>query len=233
MKAMILAAGRGERLRPLTDTTPKPLLSAGGRPLIVWHLLRLAAAGWREVVINHAHLGQQIVTALGDGAAFGLSISYSPEPPGALETAGGMAAALPLLGPHPFLAVNGDIWCDWDFGRARQLIERQGSEQRGAHLVLVDNPPHHPTGDFRLTGDQVLAADPLAGGSTLTYSGIGVFWPRFLERIPRGAVMKLRPLLDDGIRRGLIGGERHAGRWVDVGTRERLALLDMELGQSE
>jgi MurNAc alpha-1-phosphate uridylyltransferase len=233
MKAMILAAGRGERLRPLTDTTPKPLLRAGGRPLIVWHLLRLAAAGWRDVVINHAHLGQQIVATLGDGAAFGLSISYSPEPSGALETAGGMAAALPLLGSQPFLAINGDIWCDWDVDRARRLIECADSEQRGAHLVLIDNPPHHPAGDFRLAGNRVLAADRSTAGDTLTYTGIGVFWPEFLAPVPAGAVMKLRPLLDDGIRRGHISGERHAGRWVDVGTCERLALLDKELGRSE
>lgn len=233
MKAMILAAGRGERLRPLTDSTPKPLLRAGGKPLIVWHLQRLAAAGWRDVVINHAHLGQQIVAALGDGTGFGLSISYSPEPVGALETAGGIAAALPLLGPHPFLAINGDVWCDWDVGRARQLVARDSSAQRRAHLVLVDNPPHHPAGDFRLSGDNVLAADPHTDGATLTYAGIGVFWPEFFAGVQRGGFMKLRPLLDEGIRRGLIGGERHAGRWVDVGTCERLALLDRELGGSE
>ncbi|EXI91815.1 MAG: Glucose-1-phosphate thymidylyltransferase [Candidatus Accumulibacter sp. BA-94] len=233
MKAMILAAGRGERLRPLTDTTPKPLLRAGGRPLIAWHLQRLAAAGWRDVVINHAHLGQQIVATLGDGTEFGLSISYSPEPAGALETAGGIAAAMPLLGPHPFLAINGDVWCDWDVARARQLVEREESGPRCAHLVLVDNPPHHPTGDFRLAGDTVLAADRHTDDGTLTYAGIGVFWPEFFAGVPRGAVMKLRPLLDEGIRRGLISGERHAGRWVDVGTCERLALLDMELVRSE
>ena len=123
MKAMILAAGRGERLRPLTDGTPKPLLHAGGKALIVWHLERLAAAGWREVVINHAYLGEQIEAALGNGGSFGLRIAYSREPPGALETAGGIAAALPLLGEHPFLTVNGDIWCDWDFSRARDVAQ--------------------------------------------------------------------------------------------------------------
>ncbi|MCM8613058.1 N-acetylmuramate alpha-1-phosphate uridylyltransferase MurU [Accumulibacter sp.] len=233
MKAMILAAGRGERLRPLTDTTPKPLLRAGGRPLIVWHLQRLAAAGWREVVINHAHLGQQIVATLGDGAEFGLSISYSPEPQGALETAGGIAAALPLLGADPFLAINGDIWCDWDVGRARQLVESGHPRQRGAHLVLVDNPPHHPRGDFQLTGKEVLAANPSTDEDTLTYSGIGVFWPEFFAGVAPGVVMKLRPLLDIGVHRRLVSGERHAGRWVDVGTSERLALLDLELGRRE
>lgn len=232
MKAMILAAGRGERLRPLTDTTPKPLLRAGGRPLIVWHLQRLAAAGWREVVINHAHLGQQIVATLGNGAEFGLSISYSPEPPGALETAGGMAAALPLLGADPFLAINGDIWCDWDVGRARQVVESRNRRQRGAHLVLVDNPPHHPRGDFQLAGNEVVAANRSTDEDTLTYAGIGVFWPEFFAGVPPGAVMKLRPLLDAGVHRRLVSGERHAGRWVDVGTSERLALLDLELGRS-
>jgi GTP:adenosylcobinamide-phosphate guanylyltransferase len=121
MKAMILAAGRGERLRPLTDSTPKPLLMAGGKALIVWHLQGLARAGWREVVINHAHLGEQIEAALGDGSDFGLRIAYSPEPVGALETAGGIATALPLLGEDPFLVVNGDIWCDWDFAQARRI----------------------------------------------------------------------------------------------------------------
>ena len=229
MRAMILAAGRGERLRPLTDTTPKPLLRAGGKALIVWHLQRLAAAGWREVVINHAHLGEQIEAALGDGRALGLTIAYSPEPAGALETAGGIAAALPLLGAEPFLAVNGDIWCDWDFAPARRLALRH--EQRRAHLVLVDNPPHHPAGDFRLAGETVLAADR-GSGDTLTYAGIGVFWPEFFATVPAGAVMKLRPLLDDGIRQGVITGERHGGRWVDVGTCERLAELDRELARS-
>ena len=177
MKAMILAAGRGERLRPLTDTTPKPLLRVGGKPLIVWHLERLAAAGWREVVINHAHLGEQIEAALGDGSAFGLRIAYSPEPAGAWETAGGIAAALPLLGERPFLVVNGDVWCDWDFTRALRLV--QPGDRRLGHLVLVDNPPHHPAGDFCLAGETV---QPAGGGTddTLTYAGIAVFWPAFL-----------------------------------------------------
>ncbi|MCQ1548690.1 MAG: nucleotidyltransferase family protein [Candidatus Accumulibacter phosphatis] len=225
MKAMILAAGRGERLRPLTDTTPKPLLHAGGKALIVWHLQRLAAAGWREIVINHAHLGEQIEAALGDGSAFGLNIAYSREPAGALETAGGIAAALPMLGEQPFLVVNSDIWCDWDFARAHLAAQ---ALDRHAHLLLVDNPPHHPAGDFCLAGETLLsAADTL--GEALTYAGIGVFWPDFFASIPAGTVMKLRPLLDEGIARRIISGERHHGRWVDVGTPERLAALDMEL----
>lgn len=227
MKAMILAAGRGERLRPLTDRTPKPLLSVGGKPLIVWHLEKLAAAGWCEVVINHAHLGRQIEAALGNGRQFGLSIRYSPEPPGALETAGGIAAALPLLGEQPFLAVNGDVWCDWEFTRARRLSLVAG----GAHLVMVQNPPHHPRGDFRLDGDRLrLAEEPPS--ATLTYAGIGVFSPAFFAAVPRGAALKLRPLLDAAIPRGSVGGERHDGRWIDIGTAERLAELDRELRQN-
>ena len=224
MKAMILAAGRGERMRPLTDTTPKPLLPAGGKPLIVWHLERLAAAGFRDIVINHAHLGEKIEAALGDGQRFGLSIRYSPEPPGALETAGGIAKALPLLGDAPFLVVNGDVWCDWDFRRALTLTDRL------AHLVFVDNPPHHPGGDFFLDGERVrTAAD--ARGPTLTYAGSGVFSPAFFAGVPEGAVMKLRPLLDAAIARGTLTGEHHGGHWVDVGTPERLAELDQHLRQ--
>ncbi|KAB2920056.1 MAG: nucleotidyltransferase family protein, partial [Dechloromonas sp.] len=209
MKAMILAAGRGERMRPLTDHTPKPLLPAGGKPLIVWHLERLAAAGFRDIVINHAHLGAQIEQALGDGAAWGMNIAYSPEPPGALETAGGIAKALPLLGDAPFLVVNGDIWCDWDVSRARDLADRT------AHLVMVANPAHHAGGDFSLDGDRVV---PAHGEQTLTYAGIGVFSPGFFAGVTPGAVMKLRPLLDAAIAAGTLSGERHTGRWVDVGT---------------
>ena len=224
MKAMILAAGRGERMRPLTDTTPKPLLMAGGKPLIVWHLERLAACGFREVVINHAHLGAQIEAALGDGHTFGLSIRYSPEPPGALETAGGIAHALPLLGDDPFLVVNGDVWCDWDFRRAHALSHQH------AHLVFVDNPPQHAGGDFCLDGETVrYAADRI--GPTYTYAGTGVFAPEFFADVPDGAIMKLRPLLDAAIARRELSGEHHAGRWVDVGTPERLAQLDHELRQ--
>ena len=226
MKAMILAAGRGERMRPLTDHTPKPLLNAGGKPLIVWHLERLAACGFREVVINHAHLGAQIEAELGDGSYFGLNIRYSPEPPGALETAGGIAQALPLLGDAPFLVVNGDVWCDWDFRRALTLRHRQ------AHLVFVDNPPQHAGGDFGLDGDTVRCAKDVIG-PTLTYAGTGVFSPAFFADVPPGAVLKLRPLLDAGIARGVVSGEHHAGRWVDVGTPERLAELDIELKNSK
>lgn len=220
MKAFILAAGRGERMRPLTDHTPKPLLVAGGKPLIVWHLERLAAAGFRAIVINHAHLGAQIEQALGDGSRWGLRIQYSPEPPGALETAGGIATALPLLGDQPFLVVNGDIYCDWDFKRARTLNEKT------AHLVMVANPAHHAGGDFSLDGERVVYAH---GEQTLTYAGISVFSPSFFANIQAGTVMKLRPLLDAAIAAGTLTGERFTGRWVDVGTPQRLAELDQEL----
>jgi MurNAc alpha-1-phosphate uridylyltransferase len=220
MKAMILAAGRGERMRPLTDQTPKPLLLAGGKPLIAWYLERLAAAGFTEVVINHAHLGDKIEAALGDGSQWGLKIRYSAEPPGALETAGGIASALPLLGDEPFLVVNGDIWCDWDFAGARRLTAA------GAHLVMVANPAHHAGGDFSLDGERITFA---RGKETLTYAGIAVFSPSFFAGVPRGSAMKLYPLLAAAITAGTLTGERFDGHWVDVGTPQRLAKLDAEL----
>ena len=228
MKAFILAAGRGERMRPLTDHTPKPLLVAGGKPLIVWHLERLADAGFTEVVINHAHLGAQIERALGDGARWGLIIRYSPEPPGALETAGGIAQALPLLGSAPFLVVNGDIYCDIDFARFPRLTAQ--GWQPAAHLVMVANPAHHSGGDFSLDGEQVAFAN---GGQTFTYAGVGVFSPDFFSAVHPGSVMRLRPLLDAAIAVGTLTGERFAGRWVDVGTPQRLAELDQELRAAE
>lgn len=221
MRAMILAAGRGERMRPLTDHTPKPLLQAGGKPLIVWHLERLARAGFRQVVINHAHLGEQIPAALGNGAAWGLQLSYSPEPPGALETAGGIARALPLLGEQPFLVINGDIFCDWDPAAALKL----DMAQRLAHLVLVDNPAHHPAGDFALTAG-------LVGNQTearLTFAGIGVYGPQLFAGLDPDQPAKLAPLLRTAVDGGLVSGERHDGNWVDVGTPERLLQLDREL----
>ena len=224
MKAFILAAGRGERMRPLTDHTPKPLLVAGGKPLIVWHLERLAAAGFREIVINHAHLGSLIEQALGDGSQWGLHIQYSPEPPGALETAGGIATALPLLGDEPFLVVNGDVYCDFDFGRFFRLTVE--GWKPAAHLVMVANPAHHTGGDFSLDGERVVYAN---GEQTFTYAGIGVFSPAFFAGVQPGTIMKLRPLLDAAIAAGTLTGERFAGRWVDVGTPQRLAELDQEL----
>ena len=227
MKAMILAAGRGERMRPLTDLTPKPLLAVGGKPLIVWHLERLARAGLREVVINHAHLGLQIESALGDGARWGLSIAYSPEPEGALETAGGIANALPLLGhDEPFLVINGDIWCDWDPAQAAKVL---GPDDL-AYLVLVPNPPHHPQGDFSLRGREVGADATADGGArSCTFSGIGVYRPQVFADIRRGQPAKLAPLLRAALAQQRVGGELHGGRWVDVGTPQRLAELDAEL----
>jgi MurNAc alpha-1-phosphate uridylyltransferase len=227
MKAMVLAAGRGERMRPLTDLTPKPLLRVGGKPLIVWHLERLARAGLREVVINHAHLGAQIEAALGDGARWGLAIIYSPEPAGALETAGGIANALPLLGhDEPFLVINGDIWCDWDVSQAASVLNPGDL----AHLVLVPNPPHHPQGDFSIDGRKV-AADAATGGAaqSCTFSGIGVYRPQIFAGIRRGEPAKLAPLLRAAMAEHRVSGELHLGRWVDVGTPQRLAELDAEL----
>lgn len=227
MKAMVLAAGRGERMRPLTDLTPKPLLPVGGKPLIIWHLERLAQAGLREVVINHAHLGAQIEAALGDGAPWGLSIAYSPEPEGALETAGGIANALPLLGRNePFLVINGDIWCDWDVSQAVNALHPGDL----AHLVLVPNPPHHPKGDFSLRGSEV-GADATAdeGARSCTFSGIGIYRPQVFAGIRRGQPAKLAPLLRAAMAQRRVSGELHGGRWVDVGTPQRLAELDVEL----
>jgi MurNAc alpha-1-phosphate uridylyltransferase len=232
MKAFILAAGRGERMRPLTDHTPKPLLVAGGKPLIVWHLERLAAAGFKEIVINHAHLGALIEQTLGDGAQWGLHIQYSPEPPGALETAGGIASALPLLGDEPFLVVNGDVYCDFDFGHFSALTAT-------AHLLMVENPAHHTGGDFSLLpspasgggagGEGSQQVTYTNGEQTFTYAGIGVFSPSFFANVRPGTVMKLRPLLDAAIAAGTLTGERFSGCWVDVGTPQRLAELDAEL----
>ena len=233
MKAFILAAGRGERMRPLTDQTPKPLLPVGGKPLIAWHLERLAAAGFTEVVINHAHLGEKIEAALGDGSQWGLRIRYSPEPPGALETAGGIANALPLLGDEVFLVVNGDVYCDIDFGRFSGLTLGPAVDsmvaagnQPVAHLVMVANPVHHADGDFNIDGQRITFA---RGVETLTYAGIAVFSPSFFADVPRGSVMKLYPLLAAAIAAGTLTGERHSGRWVDVGTPQRLAELNAEL----
>lgn len=221
MKAMILAAGRGERMRPLTDATPKPLLIAGGKPLIVWHIEALVRAGIRDIVINHAHLGRMIEAALGDGARFGASIRYSPEGE-ALETAGGIANALPRLGDAPFAVINGDIACDFDYARLPALARTMPARHLHAHLVLVPNPPHHPRGDFALRDGAVSAA----GEPKLTFSGIGLYDPLLFAGIERGAKAKLAPLLRAAMDAGAVSGELHAGRWMDIGTPERLAELD-------
>ena len=218
MKAMILAAGRGERMRPLTDHIPKPLLKVGGKPLIVWHLERLAAAGFKEVVINHAHLGQQIEAALGDGSQWGLSIQYSPEKV-ALETAGGIANAMPLLGDAPFLVVNGDVFADIDFGALKLTVPNL------AHLVMVDNPPQHAAGDFALCDGRIYAGDD----EKLTFSGIGVYHPSLFAGIAQGDAAKLAPLLRTAMMQGLVSGSHHQGAWHDIGTPERLHALDSQL----
>lgn len=229
---MILAAGRGERMRPLTDHTPKPLLAVGGKPLIVWHVERLRAAGFAHIVINHAHLGQQIEHALGNGAGFGVSIEYSREV-SALETAGGIATALPLIGADVFPVVNGDIYCEYDFARLAEPLARLAAGHDQAHLVLVDNPPHHPNGDFVLDGGRVTNADaPLTPHpARLTFSGIGVYHRALFARTPVGEKAPLAPLLRLAIDAGRVSGERFGGRWVDVGTPARLAALDEELRQ--
>jgi MurNAc alpha-1-phosphate uridylyltransferase len=222
MKAMILAAGRGERMRPLTDHCPKPLLEVAGRPLIVWHLERLAAAGFCDVVINHAHLGDQIEARLGNGSKWGLAIRYSPEPPGALETAGGIANALPLLGDDTFLVINGDIFCDWDVGKAPGVL----APETLAYLVMVPNPTHHSDGDFSLIDGKVGAGGT---ASRHTFAGIGVYRAALFAHLPRVAPAKLAPILRQAMDSGAVSGEMHSGRWVDVGTPERLAALDTEI----
>jgi MurNAc alpha-1-phosphate uridylyltransferase len=218
MKAMILAAGKGERLRPLTLHTPKPLVRAGGVPLIEYHLRALQVAGFTDVVINHAWLGQQIEDYLGDGQRLGLNIRYSPEGE-PLETGGGVFRALPLLGDEPFLVVNGDIWTNCDFTALNAPIKGL------AHLVLVDNPLHHPAGDFALVGGEVRDNASLP---RLTYSGIAVLHPQLFAGCSDGA-FKLAPLLRDAMAKGLVTGEHFTGRWVDVGTHERLAEVEQIL----
>ncbi|MGO3126664.1 MAG: N-acetylmuramate alpha-1-phosphate uridylyltransferase MurU [Luteimonas sp.] len=230
-QALIFAAGLGERMRPLTDTTPKPLLAVGGKPLIVWHLEKLAALGVRDVVVNVSWLADRFEPALGDGSHWGLRLHYSHEGAPPLETGGGMLHALPLLDDAPFIAVNGDIWSDYDF--AHLPAEPEGD----AHLVLVDNPAHNPNGDFALAGTDVRSD----GASKLTFSGIGVYRPALLHgwrdiigsapgvdaEPPR---FKLVPLLRAAMADGRVSGAHHAGRWTDVGTPERLAQLDAALG---
>jgi MurNAc alpha-1-phosphate uridylyltransferase len=243
---MILAAGRGKRMRPLTDHTPKPLLPVGDKPLIVWHIERLVAAGVRDIVVNHAYLGEQIVKALGDGGAWGARISYSAEPPGAWETAGGIRSALGdgvvdgpgvtrpnLLAPEgePFLVVNGDIWCDVDFS-ALALVDADL-----AHLVLVPNPPQHPSGDFCLAAGRVSPKEDAAGlpgaadPATLTFSGVGVYRPELFAGTLPCRASRLAPLLVAAMRDGRVSGRRHEGRWHDIGTPERLADIDRELSR--
>ena len=219
MKAMILAAGRGERMGALTDGVPKPLLEVGGRPLIEHQILRLATAGYRDIVVNLAWLGEQIAARLGDGSGLGVRIRYSREPEGALDTGGGIRQALSLLGDERFVVVNSDVWSDYSFEKLR------GAGTGDAHIVLVDNPAHHPDGDFALSPDGKIVE---AGHGRLTFSGIGWYRPRLFAarsslRYPLVAVLR------DAIEAGTLSGELHRGEWIDVGTPDRLEALDREL----
>ena len=220
MKAMILAAGRGERMRPLTDHCPKPLLAVGSEPLIGHHLRRLQAAGITEVVINHAWLGAQIEARLGDGADYGVHIGYSPEGAQGLETAGGIATALPLLGDDPFLVVNGDVLTDIDFQAALAQAARLSATGTLAHLWLVANPSHNPGGDFVLAADGAVSS--AGAGSALTFSGIGVYHPQLFADTAPNQAAKLAPLLRTAMQQGQVQGSEHRGLWLDVGTVERL-----------
>lgn len=218
MRAMILAAGRGERMRPLTDHMPKPLLQVGGKSLIVWHLERLAQAGFKEVVINYAYLGEKIEQALGDGSQWKLNIKYSPEKT-ALETAGGIANALPLLGSEPFLVVNGDIFTEIDFANLRMAPDKL------AYLVLVNNPPQHPDGDFAIDDGEL----KVNGERKLTFSGVGIYHPSLFASVRRGEPAKLAPLLRQAIVDSKASAEHYHGVWHDIGTPERLITLNQQL----
>ncbi len=218
MRAMLLAAGRGERMRPLTDAVPKPLLEAGGRPLIGHALAALARAGIRDVVINVAWLGARIRDALGTGEEYGVHIVYSDEGPVALETGGGIFHALPLLGPDPFLVVNADVWTDFAFESLTLGVEAD------ARIVLVPNPPHHPRGDFGLAADSVIRAD----ADRYTYSGIGIYRPEFFSGCRPGR-FPLLPLLRRALEARRLRGELYRGSWIDIGSPERLTELDARL----
>ena len=222
MRAMILAAGRGERMRPLTDTLPKPLLEVGGKPLIQYHLEALAQVGIRDIVINLAWQGELIRRALGDGKRFGVQIRYSDEPEGALETGGGILAALPLLGPGPFLVISGDIWSDFALA---SCIDRLAADDV-AHFVVVHNPSFHEKGDFGLEGGRLVDRAP-----RFTYANIGVLRAEFFARRQPGR-FALAPLMFEWIRQGRVSGELFQGRWHNLGTAVQLARLDAELRAS-
>lgn len=220
MKAMLLAAGRGERMRPLTNLVPKPLLKVGGKALIEYHIEALANAGVNELIINCAWLGEQIVNKIGDGSRYGVVITYSDEGEEALETAGGIINALELLGSEPFIVINGDIWCNYDFAKLPEQIDGL------AHLVMVDNPEHNSEGDFMLQEDGYLTAD---GNNKFTFSGIGVYKPELFAGLSKGK-QPLAPLLRQAMNKRLVTGEKHMGQWLDIGTPERLDELNLRVG---
>ena len=224
--AMILAAGRGERMRPLSDATPKPLLEVGGKPLIAWQIEALARAGFREIVINASHLADRLIAALGDGSGFGVKVRWSLEPE-ALETAGGIATALPLLPRGPALIASGDIWTAFDYAT---LVPRLAAMARDpcsprVHLIMVPNPPFHPHGDFALCGSRLM----LDGELRSTYGNIGVYDTGLFSELPRGTKLQLLPLYRDWIGRGIVSGELYTGPWANVGTPDELAALDAAL----
>jgi MurNAc alpha-1-phosphate uridylyltransferase len=224
---MILAAGLGTRLRPLTQTVPKPLIEAGGKALIVWHIEKLVALGVRDIVINHAWLGDRLEAQLADGSRYGARIVYSREGMPPLETAGGIRRALPLLGDEPFVLVNGDIWADLDFARLPGVVAgRALTAGIDAHVVLVPNPDFHPRGDFSLDENLRVHAD---GAEKFTFAGISVLRPQLFAGLPDGPA-PLAPLLRAAMARRAVSGELHAGRWTDVGTLERLEALREQLG---
>ena len=226
MRAMILAAGRGQRMRPLTDVTPEPLLGVGGKPLIVWQIERLAAGGWRDIVINTGWLGAQIPAALGDGAAFGVRLRYSPEPSEAYETGGGIATALPLLGAAPFVAVSADIYTTFDYARLHSVARSiaDDPQRTAAHLVLTPNPEHNRAGDMALDAEGRIRRE----GDRLNYGNIGVFHPALFADRPREQAWKLFPWLYGAADAGRVSGEVFSGPWHNVGTPEQLAALDAQ-----
>jgi len=227
-KVMILAAGEGRRMRPLTDHTPKPLLQVGGKPLIQWQIERLKRAGLVDLVINHAHLGEKLEDALGDGAGQGVRIAWSREAE-PLETAGGIATALSLLGDAPFLVANGDVYAEFDYARLLPVLQAMaGNPAHLAHLVLVNNPPHHPEGDFAVAEGQVIEPPTHAAGR-YTFSGIGCYRPELFAGIAPWTRAQLAPLLRAAMHQGQVTGEHFSGRWEDVGTPQRLTDLDKEL----
>jgi len=245
MRAMILAAGRGQRMRPLSDTLPKPLLAVAGKPLILWHIERLAQAGVADIVINHAWLGEKIEAALGDGSRYGVRLHYSRETR-ALETAGGIAHALPLLGDAPFLVINGDVWCDWPPARAVAHARDMMENDDLAWLLLTANPAHHPQGDFYLDEAGRVHDEPSVPPAPLrtprlTFAGIGLYHPRLFADLVRDlahdaaadanppAPAALAPLLKAAMRAGRVAGTHYNGDWLDVGTPQRLVALDKRL----